>query len=62
MRQLDEGSPAPADPPAPYEAEGELLTLAYPVKQMLRASETIRQELAALGTPPPSLAVQAAAG
>ncbi|HEX7748938.1 MAG TPA: FUSC family membrane protein [Bordetella sp.] len=62
VRQLDEGSPAPADPPAPYEAEGELLTLAYPVKQMLRASETIRQELAALGTPPPSLAVQAAAG
>ncbi|MGN6579364.1 MAG: FUSC family protein [Bordetella sp.] len=60
VRQLDDGAPAPAEPPPPYEAEGELLTLAHPVKQMLRASETIRQEMVVLSNPPLSLAVQAA--
>lgn len=60
-RQLDDGALPPAEPPPPYEAEGDLLTLAYPVKQMLRACDTIRHELAALqDAPPPGLATQAA--
>ena len=62
VRQLDDGTPAPAEPPAPYEAEGELASLAYPMKQMLRASDIIRRDLAGLDDMPPEPVAQTAAG
>ncbi|MCC2595043.1 FUSC family protein [Pusillimonas sp. MFBS29] len=38
-----------ADPPASIETEGELATLAYPLRQMVKASQLIRQEMRGLG-------------
>ena len=40
-----------ANPPASIETEGELATLAYPLRQMVKASQLIRQEMRGLGTP-----------
>ncbi|MDS1140832.1 FUSC family membrane protein [Pusillimonas sp. SM2304] len=37
-----------ADPPASIETEGELATLAYPLRQMVKASQLIRQEMRGL--------------
>ncbi|TEA78613.1 FUSC family protein [Allopusillimonas ginsengisoli] len=37
-----------ADPPASIETEGELATLAYPLRQMVKAAELIRQEMRGL--------------
>lgn len=37
-----------ADAPASIETEGELATLAYPIKQMVRAAQLIRQEMRGL--------------
>ncbi|WP_459617438.1 FUSC family protein [Bordetella sp. 2513F-2] len=48
---LDEKQPAPADLPSQFDTEGELAALAYPLKQMLRASTMIRRELAGLAEP-----------
>ena len=46
--------------PTQFDTEGEQAALAYPVKQMLKASHMIRQELQALADPthaPPVAAV-----
>ena len=51
---LDDSRPAPLDLPSQFDTEGELAALAYPLKQMLRASTQIRQELAAVADPPRS--------
>ncbi|MBO1111797.1 FUSC family protein [Bordetella petrii] len=51
---LDDNRPAPLDLPSQFDTEGELAALAYPLKQMLRASTQIRQELAAVADPPRS--------
>ncbi|MBV7481782.1 FUSC family protein [Bordetella sp. BOR01] len=51
---LDDSRPAPADLPNQFDTEGELAALAYPLKQMLRASTQIRQEMAAVADPPQS--------
>ncbi|HEY0294047.1 MAG TPA: FUSC family membrane protein [Bordetella sp.] len=59
-RQLDDTEPAPAGPPVQIETEGELAALAYPIKQMLRASDMIRDELAGLTDAPPRLPAQVA--
>ncbi|NYT58740.1 FUSC family protein [Alcaligenaceae bacterium] len=40
-----------ANPPASIETEGELATLAYPLRQMVKASQLIRQEMRGLDTP-----------
>src|SRR5690606_42152459 len=45
---LDDRRPAPTNLPAQFDTEGDLAALAYPLKQMLRASTQIRQELAAV--------------
>ncbi len=37
-----------ADPPASIETEGELATLAYPLRQMVKAAELIREEMRGL--------------
>ena len=37
-----------ANPPQSIETEGELAALAYPIKQMLKAAQLIRQEMRAL--------------
>jgi uncharacterized membrane protein YccC len=37
-----------ADPPASIETEGELASLAYPLRQMVKAAQLIRQEMRAL--------------
>jgi uncharacterized membrane protein YccC len=47
-RMLDNTLPVPDTQPTQFETEGELAALAYPMKQMLRASEMIRHELAGL--------------
>ena len=62
VRQLDDGTPVPDAPPAAFEAEGELASLAYPVKQMLRASGIIRHDLADLADIAPEPTTQMAAG
>ncbi|MNU00670.1 hypothetical protein D3C72_2438570 [compost metagenome] len=49
---LDESRPqAPANLPAHFDTDGEQAALVYPVKQMLKASHMIRQELQALADP-----------
>ncbi|HYG41711.1 MAG TPA: FUSC family membrane protein [Bordetella sp.] len=58
---LDDSRPAPMDLPNQFDTEGELATLAYPLKQMLRASNQIRQEMAAVADPPRSRPTAAAA-
>jgi len=40
-----------AEPPASLETEGELATLAYPLRQMMSAAHLIRQEMRALESP-----------
>ena len=40
-----------AEPPASLETEGELATLAYPLRQMMAAAQLIRQEMRALESP-----------
>ncbi|MFA5520917.1 MAG: FUSC family membrane protein [Castellaniella sp.] len=51
----------PAEPPAGIETEGELATLAYPIRQMVKASRLIREEMHRLTPdtlpPPPEAAV-----
>jgi uncharacterized membrane protein YccC len=42
-----------ADPPASIETEGELAALAYPIRQMVKAAQLIRQEMRGLATPVP---------
>ncbi|CAM4378935.1 Integral membrane protein YccS N-terminal domain-containing protein [Bordetella tumbae] len=51
---LDDSSPASTDLPNQFDTTGELAALAYPIKQMLRASTQIRQEMAAVADPPQS--------
>jgi len=51
---LDDNRPAPAELPSQFDTEGDLAALAYPLKQMLRASTQIRQEMAAVADPPRS--------
>ncbi|MGB6104243.1 MAG: FUSC family membrane protein [Pusillimonas sp.] len=41
-----------ADPPASIETDGELATLAYPLRQMVKASQLIRQEMRGLDVAP----------
>ena len=49
---LDENrAQAPADLPTQFDTEGEQAALVYPVKQMLKATHMIRQELHALADP-----------
>lgn len=45
---LDENRPAPESLPSQFDTSGELAALVYPIKQMLKASAMIRQELAGL--------------
>lgn len=45
---LDDGD---ADAPASIETEGELATLAYPIRQMVKAAQLIRQEMRGLSQP-----------
>lgn len=42
-----------AEPPVSIETEGSLASLAYPVRQMVRAAQLIRQEMRGLDTPLP---------
>ena len=42
-----------AEPPVSIETEGELATLAYPLRQMVKASQLIRQEMRGLSEPTP---------
>lgn len=58
---LDDRRPAPTNLPAQFDTEGDLAALAYPLKQMLRASTQIRQELAAVADPPQRRPVATAA-
>ena len=51
---LDDSSPASTDLPSQFDTTGELAALAYPIKQMLRASTQIRQEMTAVADPPQS--------
>ncbi|CAM4218987.1 FUSC family protein [Bordetella muralis] len=51
---LDDSSPASTDLPTQFDTTGELAALAYPIKQMLRASTQIRQEMTAVADPPQS--------
>lgn len=44
-----------ADAPASIETEGELATLAYPIRQMVKAAQLIRQEMRGLDQPGPKL-------
>lgn len=44
-----------ADAPVSIETEGELATLAYPIRQMVKASQLIRQEMRGLEQPGPTL-------
>ncbi|MNR51172.1 hypothetical protein D3C85_1708040 [compost metagenome] len=49
---LDEARPQPpANLPTQFDTEGEQAALVYPVKQMLKATHMIRQELQALADP-----------
>lgn len=43
-----------AEPPGSLETEGELAALAYPLRQMIKAAQLIRQEMRGLASPPPS--------
>ncbi|MVW77753.1 FUSC family protein [Bordetella sp. 02P26C-1] len=58
---LDDQQPAPTDLPTQFDTTGELATLAYPLKQMIRAAQQIRQELAAVDDPPQTRPAVAAA-
>ncbi|OZI39136.1 hypothetical protein CEG14_06300 [Bordetella genomosp. 1] len=51
VQQLDPEAADPASLPSQFDTTGELATLAYPLKQMLRASALIRQELLAVADP-----------
>lgn len=51
LQQLDPQAPDPGPLPAQFDTTGELATLAYPIKQMLRATALIRQELEAVADP-----------
>ncbi|MEO6959775.1 MAG: FUSC family membrane protein [Burkholderiaceae bacterium] len=43
-----------ATPPVSIETDGELATLAYPLRQMIKAAQLIRQEMRGLAAPTPS--------
>jgi uncharacterized membrane protein YccC len=51
---LDANAAAPSDLPMQFDTTGDMAALAYPLKQMLRASSQIRQEMAAVDDPPQS--------
>lgn len=51
VQQLDPQAPDPGQLPTQFDTTGELATLAYPIKQMLRATALIRQELEAVADP-----------
>lgn len=51
---LDDSSPASTDLPTQFDTTGDMAALAYPLKQMLRASTQIRQEMTAVADPPRS--------
>lgn len=44
-----------ATPPASIETDGELATLAYPLRQMIKAAQLIRQEMRSLAAPTPAV-------
>ncbi|WP_415789036.1 FUSC family protein [Bordetella tumulicola] len=58
---LDDKSPAPIDLPNQFDTTGDMAALAYPLKQMLRASTQIRREMAGVADPPQSRPATAAA-
>lgn len=61
LQLLDDSQPPPGELPAQFDTDGELAALAYPLKQMLRASSLIRQELAGLEDAVPGPAAQPSA-
>lgn len=51
---LDANNHTQANLPSQFDTSGEMAALVYPIKQMLRASSQIRQEMAAVDDPPQS--------